>query len=115
MNVDLEALAGPRDRLMVGGAVDPVTELEKLLDDAELAEDLKRPGVNPDRPRLLRPRGLLVQHPDLDSASCQLDRQHHPGGPCPDDDHLLVRHHHSLKSRHRRILALGADHPLMRG
>ena len=25
MNVDLEALAGPRDRLMVGGAVDPVT------------------------------------------------------------------------------------------
>ena len=25
MNVDLQALAGPRDRLMVGGAVDPVT------------------------------------------------------------------------------------------
>jgi hypothetical protein len=73
-------------------SVDAMAQLEEFLDDAELVEDLERPRVDPDRPGLPRPRGLLIEDAHLDSAPGQLDREHHPGRSGTDnhDGHVIL-------------------------
>jgi len=53
--------------------VHAVPQLEELVDDAELVKDLERSGVDPDRARLRRASGLLIEHAYLNAAASQFD------------------------------------------
>ena len=67
------------------GAVAPLSELERAVDDSELRVDLERARLYAERPGLTRRPGVPVDDPRADAPPAELIREHQPGRAGSDD------------------------------